>query len=112
MAILRIVDNLLRNAVQHNGDSPALRIWLAARQVEDMIEFEVGDTDSGIALEAQPQLFEFGFRADSSGKVKGHGLGLYSCRRLVSAHGGQIWVESTPGPGAKFVFTLPIAPAQ
>jgi signal transduction histidine kinase len=109
MAILRIVDNLLRNAVRHNGDCPALRIWLSARQVDHMIEFEVGDTGGGIPLEVQPNLFEFGFRVDSSGKVKGYGLGLYSCRRLVTLHRGQIWVESSPEQGTRFFFTLPIA---
>jgi two-component system clock-associated histidine kinase SasA len=106
------VDNLLRNAARHHVDCDSLRVWLSARQVDHVIEFEVGDTGLGIRSEAQPKLFEFGFRVDSSGKVKSHGLGLYSCRRLVTAHGGQIWVESTPGQGARFRFTIPFVPPK
>lgn len=74
-----------------------------------MIEFEVGDTGQGISTEAQAHLFEFGFRADSMGRVHGQGIGLWSCRRIVEGHGGQIWVASAPGQGARFFFTLPIA---
>jgi len=109
IAILRILDNLLSNAVKHNLDTSNLHIWLCARQVENQVMFEIGDSGAGIPLEAQPQLFDFGFRVASSGQVKGNGMGLWSCRRLVEAHGGQIWVESQPEQGARFFFTLPVS---
>jgi signal transduction histidine kinase len=109
IAILRILDNLLSNAVKHNLDTPNLHIWLCARQVENQVMFEIGDSGAGIPLEAQSKLFEFGFRVESSGQVKGHGMGLWSCRRLVEAHGGRIWVESQPGQGTRFFFTLPVS---
>lgn len=107
VGILRVLDNLLANAIRHNADCPQLNIWLNARQSEGWIEFEVGDDGVGISEEARSQLFEFGYRADSTGKVKGHGMGLWSCRRIVEAHGGRIWVESEMDRGSRFMLTLP-----
>jgi signal transduction histidine kinase len=112
-AILRVLDNLLRNALRYNRAVPGLRVWLRVRPAESgWVLFEVGDSGQGIAPEAQAHLFEFGVRSAESAKVQGHGLGLWSCRRLVRAHGGQIWVESNPGLGTRFFFTLPTAPPQ
>jgi signal transduction histidine kinase len=109
LAILRVLDNLLMNAIRHNVDRPGVRVWLNVRRSEEALVFEVGDAGGGLAPETQSRLFEFGVRADSTGKVRGHGMGLWSCRRIVVAHGGSIWVESGPGQGARLFFTLPIA---
>lgn len=112
VAIMRVFYNLLINAIRHNSDCEALEVWVRARQVEQAIEFEIGDSGRGIEPKEEPDLFEFGYRADSTGKVKGHGLGLWSCRRIIAAHGGQIWVEGQPGQGARFHFTLSTVPFQ
>lgn len=109
LALVRVLDNLLMNAIRHNADRPTLNVWLRVRRCEADVQFEVGDDGGGIPAEAQTQLFEFGVRADSTGQVKGHGMGLWSCRRIVHAHAGRIWVESTLDAGARFMFTLPIA---
>jgi signal transduction histidine kinase len=71
----------------------------------------VRDTGVGIAPEPLPNLFERFYRADSSRAraTGGTGLGLAIVKQLVEAHGGQITVESQPGKGACFTFTLPIA---
>lgn len=112
VAIIRVFYNLLTNAIRHNPDCDALMVWVRARRAGQMVEFEVGDSGRGIGLQEQARLFEFGLRADSTGKVKGHGLGLWSCRRIIEAHGGRIWVESQPGEGARFYFTLTMAPLK
>lgn len=107
--ILRVLDNLLANAVRHNGDFTPIQVWLQVRRVGDELEFEVGDSGGGISPDVFERLFELGFRMDSTGRVRGHGMGLWSCRRIVESHGGRIWVEGRPGEGARFYFTLPIA---
>jgi signal transduction histidine kinase len=109
LAVMRVFDNLLQNAVRHNGDQTDLHILVRADLLEDAIQFEVSDTGQGITAEAQSHLFEFGYRLDGTGRTKGYGLGLWSCRRIVEAHGGRMGVDSVPGQGAAFWFTLPVA---
>jgi signal transduction histidine kinase len=74
----------------------------------------VRDHGPGIAPEALPNLFERFFRAADAraSGAEGLGLGLYISRTLVEAHGGRIWVDSTPGQGSIFTFTLPYAIAE
>ncbi|MCC6190627.1 MAG: sensor histidine kinase [Anaerolineales bacterium] len=107
LAVLRILDNLIANSVNHNAQRSDLHIWLRVWAEGDRVLFEVGDNGIGISDEAMPQLFEFGFSTDSTGKVKGHGLGLWSSRRLVEAMGGEIWATSDPGLETCFYFALP-----
>ncbi len=109
LAIMRVFDNLLQNAVCHNPNRPDLQVRVRAELLEDCIRFEVIDNGQGIPAEAQPRLFEFGYRCDDSGTIRGYGLGLWSCRRIVEAHGGRIGVDSEEGQGASFWFTLPVA---
>ena len=106
LGILRVLDNLIRNATRHNNRVRRLEITLTVRAVGDYVQFSVGDTGVGISAEGQARLFGFGVRLNP-GKGS-HGIGLWSCRRLVEAHGGRIWVESMPGRGATFAFTIPI----
>jgi signal transduction histidine kinase len=72
----------------------------------------VFDTGPGIAPQDQEKLFEPFTQVDASPtrKTGGSGLGLSICRHLVELHGGRIWVESTPGEGSTFAFTLPVDP--
>ncbi|MBC7260617.1 MAG: histidine kinase, partial [Chloroflexi bacterium] len=76
----------------------------------DYVELYVSDTGPGIPLEKQSKLFEPFYRVDSSlgRRTQGVGLGLFLCKAIVEGHGGRIWVESTPGHGATFRFTLPL----
>ena len=71
----------------------------------------MSDQGIGIPLELQDRIFEKFYRVDGreSKEVYGHGLGLYFARRVVEAHGGQISVQSEPGKGSTFTFTLPVA---
>lgn len=104
----QVLRNLLENAVVHSnrGDS----ITVAARQQTDQIEVSVIDTGEGIPDEDLPKIFERYYRVDKSRTRAsgGSGLGLTIARRLVEAHGGNIRVESTPGKGSCFTFTVPV----
>ena len=109
LAVMRVFDNLLQNAVRHNPNRPDLHVTVRAELMDECIEFEVIDDGKGIPAEVRPRLFEFGYRYDDSGMIQGYGLGLWSCRRIVEAHSGQIGVDSNEGQGACFWFTLPVA---
>ena len=68
----------------------------------------VSDQGLGVPIEHDAHLFERFYRVDSGGRsVKGVGLGLFICRSLVGSHGGRIWLDSEPGRGSTFTFTLP-----
>ncbi|NJN96347.1 MAG: sensor histidine kinase [Anaerolineales bacterium] len=77
----------------------------------DAVWIQVTDTGVGIAREELPFVFQQFYRgADSRPPEKrGMGLGLAICREIITAHGGQIWVENNPDRGARFTFTLPKA---
>ncbi|MFN8568770.1 MAG: ATP-binding protein [Kouleothrix sp.] len=95
------------------GDAPATVRTRDGRDVTPYIAISVRDTGIGIAAEHLPLIFEE-FRQVSSrhGEKQGSGLGLSIARKLVEAHGGKIWVESTPGEGSTFTFTLPCVFAE
>ena len=111
--VKQVVFNLLSNAVKFTPDGG--EIWVTAGfgegGAEDGIVVAVRDTGIGIAPEEQAQVFEEFRQAGvaSSQKHEGTGLGLALCRRFVELHGGRIWVESEPGVGSTFSFTLPNA---
>jgi signal transduction histidine kinase len=74
---------------------------------------KMSDEGIGIATEMVPQLFHKFFRVDNAAtrKIGGTGLGLALVKKIIEAHGGQIWVESTQGEGRIFSFSLPVASA-
>lgn len=107
----RVLGNLVGNAIQHTPAGGTVRV--SARPGEGGgVRFTVSDTGCGIPPEAHEQIFEK-FGGVKSQRVSGAstGLGLPFSRRVVEAHGGRIWVESEPGLGTSFHFTIP-APSQ
>jgi PAS domain S-box-containing protein len=99
--------NLVGNAVKYTPrDTP---ITVEARAEEGWVRFAVIDRGPGLDEAAQGHLFEKfrRFRGSNQERVPGTGIGLYLSKHLVEAHGGRIWVESQPGQGATFRFTLP-----
>ena len=103
--------NLLSNAVKFTPEGG--RISISASKTDSGVEISVSDTGVGIAAEDQPKVFEE-FRqvgSDYAHKVEGTGLGLTLAKKFVELHGGKIWVESEPGKGSTFTFTLPITAA-
>jgi signal transduction histidine kinase len=104
----QIVLNLLSNAVKFTPDGG--RIDVNARREEDNVMIAVHDTGIGIAPEDQAAVFEE-FRQvgrDYTSKQEGTGLGLTLTKKFVELHGGRIWVESEPGKGSTFTFTIPV----
>jgi len=104
-----VLHNLLENAVAHTGKGDT--IMVAARQLDKLVEISVTDTGEGIPAEELPSIFERFYRVDKSRAraTGGSGLGLTIARRLVEAHGGKIEVQSEPGKGSRFSFTVPVA---
>jgi PAS domain S-box-containing protein len=102
----RILANLLTNALKYS--QPNTKVILAAEGAPGEIRISVTDHGQGIAPEDQPRLFERFFRARDTDKKTSIGLGLFITRKLVEAHGGRVWVESEPGKGSAFTFTLPL----
>jgi PAS domain S-box-containing protein len=108
LRVRRILYNLVQNAVKY---SPAgSRIKVFARQEPDYLVIGVRNQGSGISAADQTRLFHSFQRLgiEPYGEIKGIGLGLMVCLRLVEAHGGKIWVESAPEKGSTFYFTLPL----
>jgi signal transduction histidine kinase/PAS domain-containing protein len=103
--VLQILGNLLSNAIKATGRG---RVEISASRGDGEVIFAVADTGPGISAEDQARLFER-FRRGANANYQGTGLGLAISRALVEAHGGRIWVESRPGEGATFRFTLPVA---
>jgi signal transduction histidine kinase len=105
--IVQVFSNLLGNAVTFTPAGG--RVALRAEVSGDEVRFAVSDTGPGVPAEHQAHIFDRYWKTRES--RQGAGLGLSIARNIVDAHGGRIWVESTPGSGATFVFTLPRAPA-
>ncbi len=108
--IAQVLVNLLENAVKHTP--PGTPIAVSARRVPGAIEIAVRDEGPGIAAESQRRLFERFYRAGSATGAGGVGIGLTISKGLVEAHGGAIDVESAPGEGTTFRFTLPLPEAS
>jgi len=108
-ALEQVFTNLLDNAVKYCG--AGARVRLRARSAEEGLRIEIADTGPGIEPRHLPRLFERFYRVDSgrSRDMGGTGLGLSIVKHLIETMGGTIGVESTPGRGSTFWFTLPAA---
>ncbi len=105
--ITQVLLNLVGNAIKFT-ETGEVRVEVAAS--DSAFRVSVADTGPGIAPADQQKIFEEFQQADSSGTRKkgGTGLGLSIAKRIIELHGGRIWVESSPGKGSTFSFTLPI----
>jgi signal transduction histidine kinase len=103
--VLQVFSNLVGNAIKfgRSGDT----ITIGGEVAGDSVRFSVADTGPGIARDRIAQLFDPYWSAPEHA-ARGTGLGLYIAKGIVEAHDGEIWVESTPGRGTRFLFTLPL----
>lgn len=109
-AIAQVMTNLISNATKYGAEGG----WLGvrARLAPEVVEIEVADRGPGIRMEDQERIFERFYRSSDPAvrKNRGTGIGLTIVRYIVEEHGGTIRVDSSPGRGTAFRFTLPLAP--
>ena len=109
----RVLENLMANALKHNdpGTQLTLKIDIIREEKQDLkprkICCSLKDNGVGIDPKLVETLFQRYHRGEGAKKTLGLGLGLYLCRKIIEAHGGEIGVATEPGQGAKFWFTLP-----
>ncbi|HIK44507.1 MAG TPA: histidine kinase [Leptolyngbyaceae cyanobacterium M65_K2018_010] len=105
--VKRVIVNLLDNAIKYTpqGGQVALN---ALHRTTQKVQVGVVDTGPGIPPENRDKIFEESFRLQRDATQEGYGLGLALCQRIIRAHYGQIWVDSVPGEGSAFYFTLPV----
>ncbi|HEX5746314.1 MAG TPA: PAS domain S-box protein [Archangium sp.] len=106
--VLQVFSNLLGNALKFTPHEGTVELGAALEGTH--VCFWVRDSGPGMSPEQQRHVFDRFWQADVRDQ-RGAGLGLTICKGLVEAHGGRIWVESTPGQGTTFRFTLPVAAA-
>jgi PAS domain S-box-containing protein len=104
--LAQVLQNLIANAVKFRGGE-APRVHVSARRDGSEWLVSVRDNGIGIAPEFSARIFVIFQRLHSRSDYQGTGIGLAICRKIVERHGGRIWVESEPGQGSTFNFTLP-----
>ncbi len=104
---VHVFQNLIGNAIKYSRPGVKPTIRLNATQKSDHWMIAVRDNGIGIPSEYTQSIFGV-FKRLHGNEIPGTGIGLAVCRRVVEAHGGEIWVESTPGEGSSFFFTLPM----
>jgi light-regulated signal transduction histidine kinase (bacteriophytochrome) len=105
--LAKVLHHLIRNAIQYCGTSSP-RVHISARRADLDWVFSVADNGPGIDPAFQGRVFGV-FKRLHGKEQPGNGLGLAFCKRAIESQGGRIWVESTPGAGSTFYFTLPPA---
>lgn len=103
----QVLSNLLDNSLKYTPEGGRVTVGLLPGEIEVIVVVE--DTGIGIPAEDLPRIFERFYRVDKarSRKLGGTGLGLAIVKHIVNAHGGRVWVESEPGRGSRFYFSLP-----
>ncbi|MBN2537070.1 PAS domain S-box protein [candidate division WOR-3 bacterium] len=104
--LVQLLQNLVGNGIKFHGERPP-EVTVSAAPAGDSWQVSVRDNGIGIPPEYHDKVFDLFQRLHGRGEYPGTGLGLAICRRIVERHGGRLWVESEPGQGSVFRFTLP-----
>jgi signal transduction histidine kinase len=103
---LRVLQNLIGNAIKFRGEQP-LHVSVRAQRVRNEWRIGIKDNGIGIAEEDTKRIFGMFERAGGAREYPGTGMGLAICKRIIQNHGGKIWVRSSPGNGSVFIFSVP-----
>jgi NtrC-family two-component system sensor histidine kinase KinB len=101
-----VLTNLISNALRYTGERGHIRLF--AERIASQVHISVSDNGEGIPYEYQSKIFDKFVQVKGDKATGGSGLGLAICKEIVRAHGGTIWVDSAPGEGSTFTFTLPV----
>lgn len=109
--ITQVITNLLSNAIKYSPDHKEVGVHLSL--ISDFIKVAITDHGVGIPRDEQKKVFDRFYRVGSiQQRFPGMGIGLYICAEIIRNHNGTIWVESEPGKGSTFSFTLPLNPVK
>jgi PAS domain S-box-containing protein len=101
----QLFQNLISNAIKFRSERPPM-IKLSAEKQDRHWQFKIEDNGIGIDMRYKDQVFQIFTRLHSQDKYQGSGIGLSVCKKIIERHGGQIWLESTPGRGTTIFFTV------
>jgi PAS domain S-box-containing protein len=104
--LIQLFQNLIGNAIKFHSDCPP-HIHIGVTDARDCWQFSVSDNGIGIEPQFFERIFQVFQRLHTRREYKGNGIGLAICKKIIERHGGGIWVESEPGAGSTFYFTLP-----
>lgn len=104
--LLQLFQNLISNAIKFRRPEVPPEIDISARLKEDQWLIAIRDNGIGIPPDKGDRIFEAFHRLHTSEEYPGHGIGLTTCQKIVQRHGGKIWIESQPGEGTTFFFTI------
>jgi light-regulated signal transduction histidine kinase (bacteriophytochrome) len=103
--MVQLFQHLLANALKFH-DTKSLLLHVSVREQVSHWQFSVSDTGIGLDMAFSERIFQPFQRLHTRNVYPGTGIGLAICKKIVERHGGKIWVESTPGTGSTFHFTL------
>ena len=108
--MVQLFQNLIGNGIKFQAEGQRPQVHISVEDQGEKWLFSFRDNGIGIDPESSERIFTIFQRLHARGQYPGTGIGLSVCKRIVERHGGRIWVESEPGKGATFKFTLPKSP--
>ena len=103
----QMFQNLITNAIKFQKKDTRPRLHISSEPINGIWKFTVSDNGIGIAPVHFDRIFDIFQRLHTNEEYEGNGIGLANCKKIAHLHQGELWVESTPGQGAKFHFTIP-----